>query len=283
MMPLFDAGFLRELEALHEAVLRLRGSAGEGLARAGRSLGQTEFSGHRPYAQGDDLRRLDWNAYGRLGRLFVREFERERREHLTLLLDDSRSMAAGDPPKHQFARRAAAAAGFLALNAGGSVSLCGGVVFEGASRFARWLDVLRAAEPRPDSNLARRVREAAALPRAPSDLWVISDFLEPLSAIEPLASLSQRRCAVTLVQVLAPQELAPPQRGTLELHGLEERQSLRLELDASSLSAYRAELEGHLELIESLALRHGWTYALAPSGSDLRALFTRGLRAGALP
>lgn len=283
MTALFDATFLRELEALHEAVLRLRGSTGEGLTRSGRSAGQTEFRGHRPYTLGDDVRRLDWNAYGRLGRLFVREFERERKEHLTLLLDDSRSMAAGDPPKERFARRAAAAAGFLALKSGGTTSLCGGVQLEGASRFARWLDVLRAAEPQAGSTLARRILAAAAVARAPSDLWVISDFLEPLAAIEPLAALARRRCAVTLVQVLAPQELAPSQRGTLDLHGLEEDETLRLELDASSLAAYRAELERHLEQMEALALRHGWTYALALSNSDLRSLFTGALQAGAAP
>ena len=52
-----------------------------------------------------------------------------------------------------------------------------------------------------------------------------------------------------------------------------------MELDASSLGAYGVELGAHLEALETLALRFGWTYAQAPSDSDLRALFTGKLSA----
>lgn len=273
-MELFDGAFMNELAALHAAMLRLRGSPGEGVARAGRAAGQSEFRGHRPYSQGDDLRRLDWNAYGRLGKMFVREFERERREHLTILLDGSRSMAAGAPPKHVFARRVAAALGFLALKGEGSATLFPGAAIEGATRVGKWLDVLRAAEPVDDAALGARIKALAENKRSPSDLAVISDFLEPLASIEALTALSERRSNITLVQVLAPDELSPPWVGGADLLALEEREEVRLTLDASSLAAYRAELEGHIEAIEALCRRHGWTYALAPSDSGLRALFT---------
>jgi uncharacterized protein (DUF58 family) len=273
-MDLFDGTFLKELSALHEALLRLRGSAGEGLARAGRAAAQNEFRGHRPYSQGDDLRRLDWNAYGRLGKMFVREFERERHEHVTVLLDCSRSMTAGAPLKHVFARRVAAAIGFLALRAEGSAALFPGAAVEGSTRVNKWLELLRAAEPEDEAALAARIKAIAENKRTPSDLVVISDFLEPLSAIEPLANLSERRSNITLVQVLAPDEISPPLLGGVDLTAAEENEELRLTLDASSLAAYRSEMEAHLEAIEALASRHGWTYALAPSDSGLRALFT---------
>ncbi|CAG1772986.1 hypothetical protein BAC2_03360 [uncultured bacterium] len=278
-MELFDAAFLKELSALHDALLRLRGRAGEGVARAGRAAGQSEFRGHRPYAQGDDLRRLDWNAYGRLGKMYVREFERERHEHVTVLLDCSRSMAAGTPPKHVFARHVAAAVGFLALKAEGSAALFPGVSLEGSTRVNKWLELLRAAEPTEAGTLESRIKAVAEQKRPPTDLVVISDFLEDLKAIEPLENLSERRCNVTLVQVLSPDEISPALLGGVDLASLEESEELRLTLDASSLAAYRAQLEAHLEAIEAFASRHGWTYALAPSDSSLRALFTGKLAA----
>jgi uncharacterized protein (DUF58 family) len=277
MAEIFDHAFLRELEALSDALLRLRGRAGEGLALRGRAAGQSEFRGHRPYAPGDDLRRLDWNAYGRLGKLFVREFERERKEHVTILLDSSRSMAPSQ--KHVFSRRVAAALGFLALKDEGTAALFPDAAVEGVARLGKWLDSLRAATPQETGAFSARIKAIASLARPPADLFVISDFLEALEGIAPLCALSERRCRVSLVQVLAADELAPTLRGHAALRGIEEDEVMRQELDDSTLAAYRAELEAHLEALEALAARFGWTYVLAPAESDLRALFCGSMQA----
>lgn len=281
---IFDAAFLRKLEALDAALLRLRGSVGEGARGPGRAQGRSEFIGHRAYTPGDDLRRLDWNAYGRLGRLFMREFEHERAEHVTILLDCSRSMAAGVPPKHVLARRAAAAFGYLALRRGGSATLAGNTAVEGVSRFHRLLEQLTHSVPDSDVTLRSAAEALASRARPPSDLVVITDALEPLESLKPLAALSERRTAVTLLQVLAPDELDPAPGGAIELLGLEEREALKLDLDASTIAAYRAELERHIEGVEGVARRHGWIVALAESDADLQELFVgRLLKAGATP
>lgn len=279
---LFGPSFLRQLEALDAALLRLRGSPGEG-TRGSRGAGQSEFKGHRPYARGDDLRRLDWNAYGRLGRLFLREYEPEQGEALTLLVDTSRSMAAGNPAKHLLARRVAAAFGFLALKRGGAAGLAGEASVQGAARFSKLLDQLSALDFSGDAHLSDSARALAAR-RAPANLLVVSDLLEPLESLAPLAALSEKRCRITLMQVLSPDELDPAQIGPCEVVGLEERESLLLNVDASTLAAYRAEMAKHIESLETLALRHGWSFAVTDSASDLRDLMLgKLLPAGALP
>jgi len=277
-VELFDAAFLRQLQALDAALMRLRGQPGEGFSRGGKAAGQHDFRGHRPYAQGDDLRRLDWNAYGRLGKYFMREFERERAEQLTLVVDTSRSMAPSG--KHVLARRAAAAAAYLVLRGGGSAGVAGQPMVEGESRFGRLLDSLRALEP-TGGTLAGQVAALASRPRAPADLMVVSDGLETLESFQPLAALSERRCAVTLLLVLAPNELGPPADGAVALLGLEEGETLQLALDSGMVAAYRAEMQAHLDGMELLARRHGWTLAVTESNADLRALFVDKL-AGAL-
>jgi uncharacterized protein (DUF58 family) len=280
---LFPASFLRQLESLEALLLRLRGSAGEGGARGRRHQGRSEFRGHRPYSRGDDLRRLDWNAYGRLGKLFMREYEHERIERLSLLVDCSRSMLTGEPPKHVAARRIAAALAFLALRMGGSVTLAGQVFVEGAARFHRVLEQLRHLEP-GGPGLGEGLAALAAAPRAPSDLVVITDALEPLDALLPLQALSERRCAVTLVAVLAPFELAPTPEGSRELHGLEESEDLKLHIDGAAVQAYRKLLDAHLEGLNGLARRNGWKVVVTPCDADLRDLLAgRLLPAGALP
>ena len=86
-----------------------------------------EFADYRDYTLGDDLRQLDWNVYARLEKLFVKLFVEEEDVTITLLIDASASMATGTPDKLLFAKRAAAALGYIGLASRGP-----------RSRSARW-------------------------------------------------------------------------------------------------------------------------------------------------
>ena len=111
----FDEAFLRQLERL---LVLMRSPVRGGLKGGRRSVkrGQSvEFADYRDYALGDDLRQLDWNVYARLERLFVKLFIEEEDVTVTLLVDASASMTAGRPPKLLFAKRAAAALGYIGL------------------------------------------------------------------------------------------------------------------------------------------------------------------------
>ncbi|MHC4839985.1 MAG: DUF58 domain-containing protein [Planctomycetota bacterium] len=269
MAELFDKSFMRQLEALDAALMRLRGSIGEGIAMRAGVLGQSEFRGNRPYSVGDDLRRLDWNAYGRLGRLYIREFEPERSERLDVLVDTSRSMAAGTPKKHLFARRIAATFAFLALKRGSSAALAGSAAVEGVGRFGAILDDLRKAEPTADVSLGDQI----AATKSAKNLVIVSDFLEDTSSLQPLQVLSSKGCDITLVQVLSPDELEPTPNGLTDLQSLEESKSIRVPLTPATIEAYQCELEIHLETLCSIAARHRWLHALVESDSDLHHLF----------
>src|SRR6478609_2815582 len=107
----FDEAFLRQLERL---LLIMRSPVRGGLKGGRRSVkrGQSVvFADYREYTLGDDLRQLDWNVYARLERLFVEEEDIT----VTLLVDASASMATGQPSKLLFAKRAAAALGYIGL------------------------------------------------------------------------------------------------------------------------------------------------------------------------
>ena len=111
----FDEAFLRQLERL---LLLMRSPVRGGLKGGRRSVkrGQSvEFADYRDYTPGDDLRQLDWNVYARLEKLFVKLFVEEEDVTISLLLDASASMTFGAPSKLQFAKRAAAALGYIGL------------------------------------------------------------------------------------------------------------------------------------------------------------------------
>ena len=82
-----------------------------------------EFADFRGYTPGDDLRYLDWKAFARLQRLFLKLFVEEEDLHVYLLLDTSRSMDFGAPTKFEWGRQAAAALAYIALCSGDRVQL----------------------------------------------------------------------------------------------------------------------------------------------------------------
>src|ERR1700752_3003592 len=83
-----------------------------------------EFAEYRKYVPGDDLRRLDWRAYGRSDRFFVKEFEADTNLRLCLVLDTSGSMdfGSGGITKIEYARRLAGALAYLALLQGDAIA-----------------------------------------------------------------------------------------------------------------------------------------------------------------
>jgi len=77
--------------------LKLGKNLGEGVSK-GRG-GKQEFLDYRKYSPGDDFRLVDWNIFGRTGKLFIKEFLREEVPAITIIIDSSASMGIGSPEK----------------------------------------------------------------------------------------------------------------------------------------------------------------------------------------
>ncbi|MFO1077765.1 MAG: DUF58 domain-containing protein [Planctomycetota bacterium] len=155
------------------------------------------FAGHRPYAPGDDPRRIDWAAYARSDELHVMQFEEEERRTAALLLDLSARLCVGEAPRRVGALRIAAIVGGLALrhldglevHAPGAPS--GAVAsFTGLGDYERLLQHLAGL---PWAEVAPRDAIAALLDRgACGRVHWISDFAEPAACELPLAALRRR-------------------------------------------------------------------------------------------
>jgi len=94
---LFNADFMRKLERLSLVSRKLKAGSMKGERRSPKRGQSVEFADYRNYAHGDDLRRVDWNAYARMERLFIKLFQEEEDLTVHLLLDASKSMDWGDP------------------------------------------------------------------------------------------------------------------------------------------------------------------------------------------
>src|SRR5436305_3367859 len=110
-----DASVLQRLDTLALLTRRPLATGRQGRRRSPLAGSSMEFADFRRYAPGDDFRRIDWRAYARLERLFLRVFEAEENITVTILIDCSTSMDHGIPTKASLATALAAALAYIAF------------------------------------------------------------------------------------------------------------------------------------------------------------------------
>ena len=166
-----------------------------------------EFAEYRKYVPGDDTRRLDWRAWGRSDRFYIKEFEADTNLRLSLVVDTSGSMkyGSGDISKLDYARRIAGTLGFIALKQGDAVGLtlaAGKRILDlppkrKPSHLQLVNNALAEATPQGETALPEVLHEVAERIRQRALVVVISDFfVDPRTSQELLStpSLSQARC-----------------------------------------------------------------------------------------
>ncbi len=178
-----------------------------------------EFAEYRKYVPGDDLRRLDWRAYGRSDRFYVKEFEADTNLRCCLVLDTSGSMGFGSAgvTKIEYARRVAGTLAYLASQQGDAVGVAcvaGGVVQNlppkrNAAHLRLALDILERAQPKGETQLATVLHELAETVRQRALIVILSDlFIEPSILRSSFQHLRFRHHDVAVFHLLDPQELA---------------------------------------------------------------------------
>jgi uncharacterized protein (DUF58 family) len=260
-------------------------------AARGRAL---EFADHRPYLPGDEPRLVDWRAYARSGRLFLKQYEEERARTVTILLDVSASMnwgdedeAGSDTHKGRYARKLAAAIIWIAVSRHDTVAvylLREGrshrlPLVQGATGAGACFRYLAAAVEEGRTGLASAVREAlATVPRGPTLL--VSDFLEA-GWPEALGEISSSGEA-TAIQILAPTEWSPPLGEEVELLDAENGDTLITRLGTRELSEYAVRLEEFLTSIEAECGRLGVAHVALNSATQLQDTLFRKLPAAGI-
>lgn len=282
----FDEEFLRRLERLAVLVKRpVRGGlkGGRRSVKRGQSV---EFADYRDYTLGDDLRQLDWNVYARLEKLFVKLFIEEEDLTVTFLVDGSASMAQGVPDKLVFAKRAAAALGYIALAAEDRVvlaSLAGRTgrrraALRGSGRAFRLLAELSAIQPAHGiTDLVAACRHALAQVSGRGVLVLVSDLLDP-GAERALRDLAATGSDVIVLHVLAPDELAPDLEGDLRLVDAESGATVDVTLDLAARERYAERVEAWRADLAALAAKRRIAYVPLTSDVPLADLVFAELR-----
>ena len=227
-----------------------------------------EFLDHRHFHSGDDLRAVNWRAYLRLEKLFLKMFQVEPRVPVRLMIDISPSMGTGKPSKFEYAKKLAAALAYVGLVRLDTISiqpfsdhlydsfLAGG----GRHRFMPAVEFLSQLEPGAPTNFLTVARQFVANYPQRGLLIVISDFLDDGDCVKPIQYLADFGHELLLLQLWADEDRTPPWDGELDLEDAETRTRMMLSFDDAARGEYTASFDRYGEALEHLALRNNGRY-----------------------
>lgn len=243
-----------------------------------------EYSDHRSYEAGDELRFIDWKAFGRSDKLYVKQFRQETNVPVYILLDSSMSMTfrgRGPVTKLEYGSYLAAALAHLMLRQGDSVGL---VLFNDriaarlparsrASHLHALLVMLQQNTARGTTRLADVLHTVAETIHRRGIVILISDLLDEVDDVaKGLAHLKHLRHDILLFHTLDHQEIHLDYDGLVEFDDLESRTRIRT-YPASLQEQYRRNVAAYLDDLEQTAGRNGLDYTLMNTSEPLdRAL-----------
>lgn len=284
-MSLVAPELLARLAGLDLVLRRALPSNLRGERRSVRRRGlSVEFADHRGYVPGDDVRHLDWAALARLDQLVLKLYHDEEDLQLHLVVDDSASMAFGEPSKAFFARQVAAVFAWIGLGASHRVTVTclGGepaplVPGRDAAAFARVVEHLEkppAGGKRP-LHLGLRAFHAALRPRGL--VVLVSDLFDAAGPGAVLAELQRPDTEVSVVQVFAPDELDPAYEEDLRLVDSETGERVEITAGPSLLDAYRRRAKAFVASCAETARRRGAGFAFTTTAVSLEDFVLRSL------
>jgi len=285
-----DEDFLRKLEKLKIITRRSARSPQRGEHRSWQSGEGLEFLDYRKYHPGDDLRYVDWSVYGRLDKLFIKLFHAEKGQTAHILIDVSRSMASGNPPKEMTAKKIAAALSYICL---ANLDKTGLMAFNekivdiktparGRNRFPEVLKFLLSLSTSSQTNLNGCLAEYAAICKNPGIAIIISDLFDSKGYEDGLKALAYRNFDINLIHVLDHEEISWSRTGNLLLHEAETGEKKVTVVDKQLLSLYRKKIESFISGIKSHCAHYDMNYYLCNSSNPFEETLTDYLSTGAL-
>ncbi|MDX9753666.1 MAG: DUF58 domain-containing protein [bacterium] len=240
-----------------------------------------EFSEHRPYNPGDELRHIDWRAYAKTDRFHIKLFEEDTNLRALILTDLSGSMHFGDAtiPKREYAQQLTAALSYLILAQGDSAGLA---VFDHKiqtyipprSRVDQWGPFLEALTSTPQTT------EETSICSVLSDIteWLtkrglvilISDLIEdPEQVMKHLAMIRTAHQEVIVFHLLTPEEIEMPYTGTVEFLPLEHPQEALMTTPKRLRTSYREKVNRFIDTYRSRCMEFKIDYNLVRTDQPL--------------
>lgn len=278
---IFDQDFFTRLNKI-KLNMNLRLSNGMQGGRKSRAKGSSvEFSDFREYTYGDDFRRIDWNAYGRFDKLFIKIFMEEREGIFNLFLDKSKSMDFGKNNKKKTALQLIGALAYVAINNLDRVyisiadeenlSLLPSI--HGKKGFQMILKELEKIEFEGKTNLSESICKRKINNKGVS--IIVSDFFnnDGLESLEEgLKYLAYKKQQIVLIQILCEEEENPSLEEEVTLIDSETKEKIKLNLNYKMIQSYKDELKKYNERLEKLVIKYGGVLVTANTNQSIEEI-----------
>jgi uncharacterized protein (DUF58 family) len=241
--------------------------------RKSRSKGSSvEFSDFREYVPGDDFRRIDWNAYGRFNKLFIKLYMEEREAPVNIFLDSSLSMDYGNPNKFLASCRLAAAISYISLLSYDSIYITPWNEkvqatygpFRTQSAFVQVDNLISGFSTQGKSNFSDALRQMEWKTGRGVSIIITDGFVEK-GLEEGLKYLKYRNQDIFLCILLSPEEISPNLEGALQLNDMETGKSIEVTMSAALLKAYEKSFKQYLADIKEKCRMWGVHNVVLPS------------------
>jgi uncharacterized protein (DUF58 family) len=245
-----------------------------------------DFSSHREYAPGDDLRYVDWKVYGKSDRFYLKQFEVETNLILYLVLDASESMQYQGPnapmSKFAYAQCAAAALAFLVLHQRDAVGLA---MFDqeirqlirpssSPTQFKHLLHVMEETTAARKTSTGPIFHDLAERLGRRGIVVIISDLFDDVdSMLAGLKHLRHRKHDVIILHVLDPAEIDFPFQQVTMFKGLEALGEVITE-PRSLQAAYQREVQAFLKHVRAGSRAHQIDYVMIRTDQPLDTVLT---------
>lgn len=287
MNNLIDETFLSRLSTLRFMTRGKQKGRLSGIHASRRTGVSLEFADYRPYAQGDDLRYVDWKVYGRLGRIVVKSFVHESDLPVYLLIDLSSSMSLGSPPKARYAAQLCAALAYLGLKSHdrmGVYSFADRIltpVFprHGMSQLSRIMQYLGETEASGETSIDRAIEQFLQMTHESGLVILISDFLSDSGYQQGLNRLLHRGDEVVAIQVLAQEEIDPTSSGKTRFVEIETGRNVTLSVGQQALQEYKSRFAQYQEELADAMHHRSILHFVVPTTRPLLTLIHEDFRA----
>ncbi len=274
--------FLQQIERLQ--MLIKNNIAGQfGGNRKSKTFGSScEFADYRDYIPGDDIMRIDWNAYARFEKLYQKLYYDERQMHTRIYIDASRSMEHGKGEKAEQALRISATLAYMSVCEMDKASVYvirdkqlhevfTGIV--GKDAFFSAVAKLNEVEFSGDSYISDAVIPSN-VGRGDGLSVIISDFLTDNNFEDAINHLADKKRDILCMQILSREEVKPLLRGKMLLFDSESSsRTYKRNIDREIAQAYKKALEYTINRIKKHCVSRGAEYMFVEAEASMGDLF----------
>lgn len=284
-MELLNAQTLAKLAGVKLRARAVVDGVLSGLHKSPHQGQSVEFAEHKEYAPGDEIRHLDWKAFGKFDKYYIKRFEHETNLHAVLVIDGSASMGyrTGPLSKLDVAKVLAGALAYLLVrqqDAAGLTIVTGETSRDLPARAAAGhlrlvLDDLEAVSPQGTTDLFRAADHLAEKISRRSLVVLFSDLFDDREeALKRILQLRARKNDVAVFQILDPAELTFPfDDPTLFLSMEDERQ---IEVNPREIKqSYLEEIGAFLKSVRASCGEADVDYELVRGDDSLDAVLLR--------